>query len=429
MNILNEDNRISQLDYERTPEGVAVIGANRMGVAPEVQTSGAPKTNLSSHPYDLKLTCKDHATIVMGSCPKDGTMIAKRIYCGKEWCEVCGEKRSRYHNRKIARILPKAMQIEDMGYFVIEFPIRYRQLKGFAHSRKALDIASKRIVEVLAGKRMGKRGRVGGFFKRGLLRWHWFGDEMVGKWNPHANVLVDGAYIENWHPRNHPIAKALIKALHCPDLIIHYGYKPSPAEKFQCVEYITRATFRKYEWSPYMARELAPVYKYEPVKSVDKNGYISEELVSSLVHGGFRNQRWWGKWKDEAVWHMNADEECELLAANALESGRCPECDTHMDWTKPIRATWLDTWGAVEIGETGYYRIPKRQYEGGIMSPEAFIQLQRMKEEAKKKPTVDLFMSSALSLDDVKARIRSKHLDRMVFENSKKIAWSEFEQN
>ena len=44
---------------------------------------------------------------------------------------------------------------------------------------------------------MGRRGRVGGYFKRGVLRWHWFGDKVPGKWNPHANVVVDSGYIEN----------------------------------------------------------------------------------------------------------------------------------------------------------------------------------------------------------------------------------------
>jgi len=341
--------------------------------------------------HDLIHTCAAESWVVVGECTKEGKHFARRIYCGKEWCPVCGQKRSRVHNRRIARTLSthdkngkvhyRALSIDKMGYFVIEFPDRYRNVVTFAYSKRALQVASDKIVEVMAGKRMGRRGRVGGYFSRGLLRWHWFGDKIKGKWNPHANLLVDGAYLEDLEP----IKAALRSALHCPDLIVHYSFAELPAQKFQRVEYITRATFLKYEWSPYMASQLY----------------------------GFRNSRWWGRWDGEAVWQADAEQESELLAADALESGLCPDCGSEMTWSKPVNARWLDVWQAVEIGETGYFRLPEKQIDGDVFSPADLMRLERMAQSVvsenlmrvrdKEKPWVEVleYLDGNDLLDDM----------------------------
>ncbi|MFC1954315.1 hypothetical protein ACFLVZ_00625 [Chloroflexota bacterium] len=332
---------------ERTGGDLAVSGIDGREPAGSNFPASIPQTNSSA---SLQKTCADTSWAILAECQNEpGKFFGKRIYCGKEWCPVCGPKRSKAHNRKIARILPKAQQIEKMGYFVIEFPDRYRKVVSYAYSKKALKISSDKIIEVLAGKRMGRKGRVGGFFTRGLLRWHWFGDKMTGKWNPHANVLVDGAYIEGEELET--IKHALRKVLNVPDLIVHYSFAELPAQMFQKVEYITRATFLKYEWSPYMANQL----------------------------WGFRNQRWWGFWKDSAVWSIDTEQETELLGADALEQSLCPDCGGKLVWTKPFNSVWLDSWGAVEIGETGYYRIPESAFSGHILTPADIIRLDKAK--------------------------------------------------
>jgi len=345
----------SSIRAERTPGEVAVSGeaAGRQGESNTDLLNKTPAvlplTNSGEVGDPLRHTCADTSWAILAECQNEkGKYFAKRIYCGKEWCPVCGQKRSRAHNRRIARVLPKAQQIESMGYFVIEFPDKYRKVITWGYSRKALRVASNKITEVLAGKRMGRKGRVGGFFSRGLLRWHWFGDKVQGKWNPHANVLVDGAYLEDLEP----IKAALRAALHCPELIVHYSFAELPAQKFQRVEYITRPTFRNYDWSPYMANQLY----------------------------GFRNQRWWGKWNTEPVWSAEPEQQAELLGADALEQSLCPDCGGPLVWTKPFNASWLKTWRAEEIGETGYYRIPDRAFEGDILSPEAMLRLDKLKE-------------------------------------------------
>jgi hypothetical protein len=372
------------LELERTPGTVAVSGINSRELAGGINSpAGIPETNPSLD-QPVKHSCGTYSLI--SECESGNHHFAKRIYCGKEWCPICGEKRSPAHNRRIARVLPKAMQIREMGYFVIEFPDMYRHLgaggmspdeingRAWCYSKKDLQDTTRRIVDTLAGKRMGRRGRVGGFFSRGLLRWHWFGDEVTGKWNPHANVLVDSSFIEN--EKLEAIKATLRQALNVPDLIVHYSFYDKPGQMFQKVEYITRATFRDYDWNPYMANELF----------------------------NFRNQRWWGTWKDAPAWGADQLEETDvdgLLDIGKLQGGICPDCgqplrtlyrsklDGHeVKWTRPIDSTWLIIWNAHEIAGTGYHRIPESQWTGKDLSPGEYIRLQELEQEAREKPSV-----------------------------------------
>jgi len=126
--------------------------------------------------------------VMVSECSTGDAHYGKKIYCGKEWCPVCSQEKSPAHNRRIARVLPKVMQMYQMGYLVIEFPIIYRksgrrQLVAsgrWTYSKNDLRDTTKKIVEVLAGKRTKRTRRVGGIFSRGLLRWHWFGDKNLG---------------------------------------------------------------------------------------------------------------------------------------------------------------------------------------------------------------------------------------------------------
>ncbi|GAI60446.1 unnamed protein product, partial [marine sediment metagenome] len=166
----------------------------------------------------------------------------------------------------MARLLPKLQQISSLGYFVIEWPDRYRYLAerglnpdpedavGWCRNKQDLRATTTAVVEVLGGKASNHHGRVGGWFKRGLVRWHWFGDKLPGKWNPHLNVLVDAARLE---PQRLEAIKAELRAaLHVPDLIVHYSYCSTLGQMLQTLRYIARATFRDYAWDPYMAHEL-----------------------------------------------------------------------------------------------------------------------------------------------------------------------------
>lgn len=353
------------LEHERTPGEAAVMQINGREPAGSKIPAGISETNSSeSIPQELVSKYQCGSLAIFTECETGQHHFAKKILCGKEWCPECGEDGSQSHNRRIARWLPKFQQISQLGYFVIEFPDRYRKVPGYAYSKNGLKLATNKIIETLAGKRCGRKGRVGGFFKRGLVRWHWFGDKKPGKWNPHANVPVDGAYIEP--DQFEEIKAALKKALKCDDLIVHYSYVDQPGEIYHKLKYITRATFRQYDWSPYMANQLF----------------------------NFRNCRWWGSWKDEPAWTLTKDieAEAEAIALNAvgdLGSGICPDCGAPLKkWSRPVDSGRLVVWGAVEIGNTGYYRIPHIEWNGGELSPGARLRLEQLEDAAKTKPSV-----------------------------------------
>jgi len=317
--------------------------------------------------------------VVVAQCSSGEHHFAKRLYCCKEWCPVCGENGSAVHKRRQARLLPKVQQLRQLGYLVIEWPEAYRHIGarglypdpedvgGWCYNKKDLRATTNTIVGVLAGKRMGRRGRVDGYFARGVLCWHWHGDKLPGKWNPHENVLVDGGHLEP--ERLEQIKADLRAALNCPDLIVHYSYCRTPGEMVQKVRYVTRATFRTYDWDPYMAEEL---WK-------------------------FRNTRCWGKWDAEPVWELTqAEAEGEDIASlelvTRLQDGKCPDCGLplqvtgHNDktgkpvmWSRPVDSTYLLIWGAAQIADTGYYRIPHQEWGGYGLSPQTLLRLNEMK--------------------------------------------------
>lgn len=336
--------------------------------------------------------------------------FVKRLVCGLEWCPECGKDGSPAHLRRIARWLPKARQIRDMGYLVIEFPDDFRMS---LLNKDLLKVMADKTIKVLAGKRMGRRGRVGGYFSRGLLRWHWFGDICThekrksdnlvvcklsgkvcpnkhktecpkfvnsGKFNPHLNILVDGEYLDNLDD----IKQSLRAGLGVPDLIVRYNYCDTPAQKYHKVRYITRATFTNYDWSPELADVL---YK-------------------------FRNIRWWGKWDGGPEWdiHRVDDEQADIKALEALEklgSGICPICGSPLcKWTKAFNSTYIEIWQAEEIGNTGYYTIPDRQFSGVELTPDEILRLDRIKPEKH----------------DLKHSIGGHYVPSMVAD----VRWSEF---
>ena len=362
---------------ERTPGAVAVSGIYGRELA------GAEKP-LPASPKQTQGGCG--AWAILSECSSGLHHFGKRIVCGKEWCLYCGKDNSPAHKRRQARILPKVQQISQLGYFVIEFPDIYRHLgqagvdpdpeQGWCYSKQDLRTTTSAIVEVLAGKRMGRRGRVGGYFSRGLIRWHYFGEKKLGKWNPHANVLVDGAFIEP--DKLEAIKTALRDKLNIPDLIVNYSFTDKPGKMVHSVRYVTRSTFKHEDWNPYMAQELF----------------------------NFRNQRWWGKWQDEPAWELSqAEAEGEdvqgLTAVSSLQTGICPDCGQPLktlyhshttgqpvQWTRPVDSTWLAIWGAEEISGSGYYRIPHKEWNGGERSPGVLMRLEQMEAEARKKPSV-----------------------------------------
>lgn len=404
----------TQTELERTPGAVAVSGymagagrgVNFLPVSPKQTHPSSDTVKTSSS--KLEHTCADSSWVLLAQCqehPEEHNFMMT-VRCGKEWCPVCGEKGSEYHKRRISRILPKAMQIQDMGYFVIEFPNDYRKRVDLAYSKKGLQQTTNKIVHVLAGKRMGRRGRVGGYFNRGLIRWHYYGDKHIkgnkNKWNPHANILVDSAFIDI--DTLNEIRAALRQALDCPQLIVNYSYCDTPAKKYHHIAYITRSTFRNIEWNRYMAIQISErklkrddsgnliprLYKTgnkkgQPVMVINPDG--SKE-IDYQSESPFRNQRWWGHWEDlnkkpkAAVWHMDdKQQEAELMAANKIGNNECPVkgCGGRLEWSKPIHGGYIALWQAEEMGGTGFYRIPVKQFTGYEFTTDEVMRLAKLR--------------------------------------------------
>ncbi|TET41946.1 MAG: hypothetical protein E3J60_03450 [Dehalococcoidia bacterium] len=357
------------------------------------------------------------AWALISECESGDHHFGKRIYCGREWCEVCGEDNSASHKRRQARILPKIQQVKELGYLVIEWPDWARHIgerglnpdqdqgdpvAGWCYSKADLQETTNMIIEVLAGRRCGRRGRVGGFFARGVGRWHWFGDQCQGKWNPHFNVLVESGYLSK--PELEGIKASLRFALNCPELIVHYSYFDKPGQMVQKVRYITRATFRDYSWNPYMAQDLF----------------------------NFRNIRWWGNWKGEPAWDLGqakveGEDIAGLEAVSKLQEGLCPDCGQPLkvlyhnhrtgqpvQWSRPVDSIYLDIWGAQEISGTGYYRIPRQGWHGYIFSPGELLKLEKLAVKARASPSVS-----------PEARMAREHVN--AYWERKRRAWDELE--
>lgn len=293
------------------------------------------KVDPSTHKPVSKTSCRK--MVILGLVEKDNEVIkvvGKDIFCNKEWCPDCGAKNSDAHKRKVSRLLPKAMQMHSFGYFVIEFPDRYRHIKKRVYSKAGLRDTTNKIIEVLAGKRHHGHRR-GGFFDRGFGRWHWFGDKKAGKYNPHFNVIVEAELLDKGKLED--IKMALRIGLNCPDLIVNYSFSNKPGKMFHKLKYITRSTFLDYDWCPYMAEEIY----------------------------NFRNIRSWGKWDRPAVWECKGA--AEYLKISILEDSKDPETGIQIHWQKPISRHWLDKWHeedkVKELGG-GYYEIDIDAYHG-----------------------------------------------------------------
>ena len=316
--------------------------------------------------------CPGH--FLIGVC-ENGHRFAKEIYCFQEWCPQCGAKWSEAHQRKFSRWLLKVLQMKQLGYFVVEWPLASRSK---LRSKAALGDSGRMIKQVLSGEweieRRRQRGeRIsrqreedirGGWFPRGLRRWHYFGDlvKELGegmksltwvdaesssdgqgdRYNPHLNVLVPYGFITRSKFRR--IKWALRAALQEPDLIVHYGYTREPSRMVHALKYITRATFLDWMWAPGMA---ADIYN-------------------------FHNSQTWGKWDGEQLWSLDelgGDSELAVLpdplAVASLESGLCPRCGKPIEWSGPFPIKALKGMDSIPLG-AGYYELEQVRAPPGM---------------------------------------------------------------
>ena len=224
-----------------------------------------------------------------GTCD-GGHRLLHPILCGREWCDTCGKQWSPAHMRRVARLLPRARQIRDLGYWVITWPLESRQA---LRDPQELARLGRRCAQILRAC-----GQI-----RGLRRWHFFGD-LSSRWNPHLNVLVEDGFIPP--DRLRAIKDRLRAALGAG--VIHYQFvrrdDPKRVQKIMHrLRYICRATFRDARWDPEMAVKLK----------------------------GFRNTSWWGTWRDDPDWEPpERSDEADVAA------GVCPVCRAPISWSPAL---------------------------------------------------------------------------------------------
>jgi len=269
---------------------------------------------------DTNCGSDDNKWFIPGKC-ENGHSIAKVIVCGKEWCPVCGQKNSIAHNRRFVRWLPKIQQMTRLSYLVFTIPA---EVRAEYRTKEALRRIGHSVQVML--KRHG--------YKRGLRRWHWFGDKSH-KWHPHINVLLDGAYIPAGELAK--IKQDWADILGVGVAVVHHSYKRRSGEMAGCLNYNTRATFLDYTWDIEMAEEIR----------------------------GFRNMVVWGrgKWDDKPVWSLDeparqasAGEALGVKAIQRIVNHECPVCGSHLTWGEAAPGRILSLVDKEPYG-AGYFRV------------------------------------------------------------------------
>jgi len=278
---------------------------------------------------------------LIGGC-EDEHKFGAKIYCHKEWCSVCGERNSPAHLRRFSRWLPKAQQLEVMGYWVFTITESRRRMYK---TKKSLDTLMKKLVCGDSVRNYTGILKDAGF-ARGLYRWHFYSEKQPGKYNPHLNVLVEAAKLEPAMIAK--IKRAWAKLLHVPMAVVNYRFTRLPKGMVHNLKYVTRATFLDEAWDPELASEL----------------------------WNFRNMRSWGKWNGEEKWTMSKNvrvtevqEPSAIEAVVKLSNNICPDCGKPITWRKPYEMRWFDVWKMTDSLEpigAGFYRVNRKEAKGDV---------------------------------------------------------------
>jgi hypothetical protein len=174
------------------------------------------------------------------------------IYCGREWCEVCGEFNSYKHLKRSESMMWRAFHLGiqskafGLGYFVFTVPY---QCRDSLRKKRVLRDAERFLLSLL--KRYG--------FSETVSKWHLFGDD-PGVFHPHLNILVTGRWLrdnelnairEAWRKYLKMVSGEMVDAVD-----FKYKYFKSQNKWVDLVRYITRPTFRCLQGNEALALEF-----------------------------------------------------------------------------------------------------------------------------------------------------------------------------
>ncbi|MBA7549243.1 hypothetical protein ES705_41719 [subsurface metagenome] len=339
---------------ERTPEVAAVSGVYRGRPGGEESSPGIPRANLkplsltalaptistpsesidnNRFPYYLDYIDKGifpEAKLklppqpkkcglwaVVGQC-ENGHRYAKRLYCGKPWCEECRDIMQR---RKVARCLPRVQQFETMAYLVIRPPNKLQPLLRTKASRASFTTKVWKALRAVG-------------YRRGVWFKHDFGERST-RYAFHLNILVDGGYLE---PEVLDHLKRKLRRLIYPrsvmrqwgdKLDIFYEYRQTPAEMMHTLNYCTKATFLDTAWD--------------------------EELAGNLFREHYSGC--WGKWNEAPKWEL-PESARKLQTLVSLQEGNCPKCGEPVTWGRhPLPFVLVLMENPIPL-DNGYYALP-----------------------------------------------------------------------
>lgn len=225
--------------------------------------------------------------------------------------------------------------MQNIGYFVLTVPPEVRH-----RLRDPLELSSLGKAVTRLFKRRG--------FNRGMRRWHWFGERENGVsgipvFNPHLNVLVDGAFLES--ERIQSIQSGWTRIMRWRygfrgTVVSHYSYAVTPGQMYHRVRYVTRATFCDARW----------------------------DGQAALMLTGFRNASTWGKWGKAKLWEPESADAAPAESQVRATVGLCPGDHKGqsilLDWKKGVvlPASRFRDWP--EIG-SGYYCSDTRLLPNG----------------------------------------------------------------
>ena len=245
-----------------------------------------------------------------GRCEQEGHEIAHELICNREWCSEsgCGGNNGAAHQRRKAKWYPKARQLGSIGRFLFTLPV---EVRGDYRTKAALGDLG------ISFKRMMQRKG----YKRGLRRWHLFGEDhddwaSGGKappFHPHLEVLVEAGHLSEGELDSIKASVARILKVGIDRVNVYYRYAKAKAIGRKChfISYALRPTFTNWEWD----KELA----YEFI--------------------GFRNALSWGSWDSEPVWDVPVGRGREVPSPElmAIEAGYCPHDGSRIIWGPDIR--------------------------------------------------------------------------------------------
>jgi len=278
--------------------------------------------------------------MISGYC-QDGHKFLQSLHCGREYCPDCGRDGSPIHARRFNRWMPKVRNMAVVGYLVVTVP---QSLRADFHNKELLS-----AFRMLLKKKLVRMG-----FRRGLMRWHYFGDckscngdgcetcEHTGagrKWNPHLNILIEQGYVNDLE--NSTFRKELnewlyqfFNRLNGGGMVkgkenFNFSYVTGDLNIIHVVKYITRSTFRIY------------------------NAATAKELYR------FRSTSSWGKFVES----FTPDE--------AIDNGCCPLCkakEKHngLIWTKLNSTIQYNNKKTIHLKNGNYYVIETKNNGGNL---------------------------------------------------------------